>query len=68
VYKFSKPGRFAPGDMPPLENFKERLRSFKDFRSFQRPHKERVILMGEPADWGMYNLYYVNFNGISMKI
>lgn len=30
---------FAPGDMPPLENFKERLRSFKDFRSFQRSCK-----------------------------
>ena len=29
--------RFAPGDMPPLEHFTERLRSFKDFRSFQRP-------------------------------
>ena len=29
--------RFAPGDMPPLEHFRERLRSFKDFRSFQRP-------------------------------
>ena len=27
---------FAPGDMPALEHFKERLRSFKDFRSFQR--------------------------------
>ncbi|CAK9096257.1 EH domain-containing protein 1 (AtEHD1) [Durusdinium trenchii] len=27
---------FAAGDMPALEHFKERLRGFKDFRSFQR--------------------------------
>ena len=32
----NQPSRFAPGDMPALEHFKERLRSFKDFRSFQR--------------------------------
>eukprot|EP00913_Durusdinium_trenchii_P004424 g4103.t1 len=28
--------QFAAGDMPALEHFKERLRGFKDFRSFQR--------------------------------
>ena len=28
--------RFAPGDMPHVEYFGQRLRAFKDFRAFQR--------------------------------
>ena len=42
----NQPSRFAPGDMPALEHFKERLRSFKDFRSFQRCQNRGVSLGG----------------------
>ena len=44
------PLRFAPGDMPALEHFKERLRSFKDFRSFQRCRSEKRSVVGIRKD------------------